>query len=163
MEHKLKNRKQTKEHIEKRIAAYKSHPRKLRDLKQRLMSKIFITENGCWQWTGAIFKKKYGNYAQIRMGRRGFSKNTKAHRVSYELFVGTVPDGLELDHLCHNTLCINPAHLEPVTHAENMKRRKDSGLEYCKHGHKYTNETTYIRLDNGRRECKICRKLRRAN
>ncbi len=154
-------RKQTLEHIARRIASCKSHPRKTRDLGERLLSKIEIDEIGCWVWKGARFKKKYGDYAQIRMGGRLDSKNKRAHVVSYEHFVGKVPEGMELDHICQNTLCINPAHLEPVAHKENCKRRKDSGLPFCRHGHKYTPETTYIRPDNGRRECKVCKDISR--
>lgn len=64
----------------------------------------------CWVWTGA---RKTGGYGTVRKndGRRKFSYS--AHRASYEEFVGPIPDGLELDHLCRNRLCINPSHLEP--------------------------------------------------
>jgi hypothetical protein len=161
MEHPLKGRKQTKEHIEKRrtsiLEKFRKYPRKLLDMKTKLFQKINKSENGCWNWTGAVFKKPYGNYGQMRVGRKGQDKIRRAHVLSYEVFVGKIPDGLELDHLCHNTLCVNPEHLEPVTHKENMKRRKDSNLPYCRHGHLYTLETTYIRPDNGRRECKLCK------
>jgi hypothetical protein len=117
-------------------------------------------KTGCWNWIGAIFKKKYGgNYGQLRMGGCN-GRVKKAHRLSYEYFIGQIPDGLEIDHLCRNTLCVNPDHLKPVTHIENCRRRRDSGLPSCKYGHKYTPETTYIRPDNGRRECKICMKVR---
>lgn len=116
-------KKQTKEWIEKRVASYKKSPRKLRDLETRLRKKYTINENGCWVWTGAVFKKTNGLYSQIRMGRVP-AKLKFAHRVAYEFYVGKVPAGLELDHLCRNTLCINPKHLEPVTHRENMARGK---------------------------------------
>jgi hypothetical protein len=160
MKHKLKGKKQTKEHIKKRVESCKRHPRKLRDLETKLLKKIKIDKNGCWIWIGAIFYKLSGSYGQIRIGRKKDNKLLRAHRVSYEHFIGKIPKGKELDHLCRNTLCINPKHLEAVSHLVNMKRRKDSGLPYCRHGHKYTKETTYIRPDNRRRECKICRKLR---
>ncbi len=134
--------------------------KKPRDIKSRILNKINIdSKTECWVWTGAIFKKPYGSYGQLRMGGR-IGKLVKAHRVSYEFFVGKYDSDLELDHLCHNTLCVNPKHLEPVTHTENMQRRKDSKLPYCRHGHLYTPETTFIRTDNGRRECKICRSIR---
>jgi hypothetical protein len=167
MIHPLAGTKQTPEHIAKRVASFKRtisiHPKKLGDIRKNLLSKIIKKDSGCWEWTGSIFKNQYGSYGQIRMGRRCANRVLRAHRVSYEYFVGKIPDGLELDHLCHNTLCINPEHLEPVTHIENCRRRKDSGLPYCRHGHKYTLETTYIRPDNGRRECMMCRKIRAEN
>jgi hypothetical protein len=159
MMHPLCGRKQTREHIAKRIASYKSHPRRLRNLKIRILNKIKTNTDGCWVWIGARFKKTTGDYGQIRMGTRNNSKVMKAHRVSYECFNGEIPTGLELDHLCKNTLCVNPIHLEPTTHIENCRRRKDHGLPYCKHGHKYTKETTYIN-PRGVRECRVCKRNR---
>lgn len=154
-------RKQTKEQIQKRVESFKRtlarNPLPLKDMSERLLSKIKKEDSGCWTWVGGKLVKPTGSYGMLRVGRVGSQKYKRAHRVSYEHFVGTIPDGLELDHLCHNTLCINPAHLEPVTHTENMRRRKDSGLPYCRHGHKWTPETTYYRPDNGRRECKLCK------
>ena len=162
MTHPLKGRKQKPEHIRKRTLAvrrtFADFPRDLVDPKVKILAKVSRNKNGCWVWIGAIFKKEHGNYGQMRVGRGG-GKLRRAHIVSYETFVGKISEGLELDHLCHNTLCVNPEHLEPVTHAENMKRRKDSNLPNCKHGHLYTPETTYINV-RGRRECKTCIKLR---
>lgn len=134
--------------------------KKPRDMESRIMNKVKIDKKtGCWNWIGAVFRKPYGNYGQLRVGGRN-GKSKKAHRISYQHFVGTFDERLELDHLCHNTLCVNPQHLEPVTHAENMQRRKDSRLTHCRHGHEYIETTTYIRPDNGRRECKVCRDIR---
>lgn len=70
---------------------------------------------GCWEWDGTLSVEGYGvfreNYRQI-----------KAHRWTYEQFVGPIPDGLTIDHLCRNRRCVNPAHLEPVTAGENARR-----------------------------------------
>jgi len=129
-------------------------------IKERILSKIAINTDDCWLWTGSRFRKPTGDYSQIRIGNRETGRVRKAHTISYEAFLGPVPKGLELDHLCHNTLCVNPKHLEPVTHSENMKRRKDSGLSHCKHGHKYTKKITYINT-RGRRECRICKDISR--
>jgi hypothetical protein len=77
-----------------------------------------------------------------------------AHRVSYELFKGPIPDGLQIDHLCRTTACVNPAHLEAVTQLENA-RRASAEITHCKNGHEYTLETTY-RDRHGWRSCRVC-------
>lgn len=71
--------------------------------------------SGCWIWTGALTTNGYG---QVRWGDR----TLRAYRLVYELLVGPIPDGLQLDHLCRNRRCVNPAHLEPVTQWENWAR-----------------------------------------
>lgn len=159
MTHALQGRKQSKEHIAKRVASNKRKPRKLVDIEYKLLKKILKREDGCWEWLGAVFKKAHGNYGQIRMGRKGEDKVRFSHRVSYEHYIGEVPRGLELDHLCRNTLCVNPQHLEPVTHYENMRRGYWVMKDRCVHGHLYSEDNTYINI-RGHRECKICRKLR---
>ena len=123
----------------------------------RIKQKIKILPNGCWEWIGAKLKKPYGNYGQIRIGTRENNKLKRAHVISYILYKGEIPNGKEIYHICRNTLCVNPDHLQAITHEENCKRRKDSGLQFCKHGHKYTIETTYINT-RGIRECRVCRK-----
>lgn len=85
-----------------------------RPLAERLWSRV-APEGDCLVWGGALGTFGYG---LIKDGRR----LVRAHRVAYELSVGTIPDGLELDHLCGNRRCVRPEHLEPVTHAENMRR-----------------------------------------
>lgn len=87
-------------------------------------------DHGCWLWTGARNKGGYGTFGKFL-----------AHRVIYELAVGEV-DGGALDHLCRNTLCCNPLHLEPVSVAENTRRGSGTiwetrrALRFCKRGHK---------------------------
>ena len=82
---------------------------------QRIASSIEVSEGGCWLWTRTCDRLGYG-----RMQFPG--KLVLAHRASYEAHVGPIPEGLELDHLCMNPPCVNPDHLEPVTHQENMRR-----------------------------------------
>lgn len=73
--------------------------------------------DGCWIWQGPDNGQGYGT---LRLP--GVRKKSYAHRVSYEMLVGPIPEGLYLDHLCRNPPCVNPDHLEPVTHAENVRR-----------------------------------------
>lgn len=75
---------------------------------------------GCWEWTGTRDQRGYGLHAETQAGVK---KRWRAHRVAYTLLVGPIPDGLTLDHLCRNTSCVNPDHLEAVSAAENNSRR----------------------------------------
>lgn len=89
-------------------------------MKHRVLAHVRTDDSGCWVWTGSRLWELYG---AIRIG----GKNVPAHRAAYEAWVGPIPDGLVVDHLCHNTLCCNPEHLEPVTRQENLKRRRKTG------------------------------------
>jgi hypothetical protein len=119
--------------------------------EERFWSKVQKTE-GCWLWmTG----KNWGGYGIFSVGE----KRVVAHRFSYELHAGPVPAGMELDHLCRTRHCVNPAHLEPVTKLENVRRgiggRKNAIKTHCPAGHAYTPENTYFVRKNSR-QCKAC-------
>jgi HNH endonuclease len=101
-------------------------------LADRFWSKVQRTDT-CWLWTAA---RTHGGYGQFGLAR---GKAVRAHRLAYELTIGPIPDGLELDHLCRVRNCVNPAHLEPVTHAENMRRAVSAwAITHCPAGHEYT-------------------------
>lgn len=78
-----------------------------------------IDERGCWRWQGQ--KNRFG-YGQLNVEVGGKRMCLRTHRVSYEAYVGPIPDGLEIDHLCRVRDCANPEHLEPVTRSENVRR-----------------------------------------
>lgn len=123
-------------------------------LLDRLLAKT-TPQGDCWLWTGSLGS----GYGRIFVD----GKTEPAHRITYEHFVGPVPDGLELDHLCRNTRCVNPSHLEPVTHAENIRRGDlalgiRSAATHCVNGHEFTPENTAPRKRNGsvHRRCRKC-------
>lgn len=126
-------------------------PRAYPPLKDRFWAKVDRRDpDGCWLWRGSKDAKGYG---AIRVSPLVCAR---AHRVSYELMIGPIPEGLQLDHLCFNTSCVNPAHLEPVTNAENMRRR-GARTTHCPRGHPYDQANTYINA-SGHRFCRACKR-----
>lgn len=118
----------------------------------RLMDKVSPEPNtGCWLWTGALSGNGYG-----RFWERG--RLVIPHRFLYIALIGEVPVGLELDHLCRNPLCVNPVHLEPVTHKVNMSRGQNAAKTHCPQGHLYMGDNLIFR--SGGRGCRACRDFR---
>lgn len=129
----------------------------------RVIPKLEISQDsGCWNWRGSTITGGYGQVSH-------HDRLTLVHRLMYMVFVGPIPDGLEIDHLCRNGSCANPAHLEAVTHSENCLRGEVGHrppLEFCKRGHRMTESNTRINTSGGRvcRECDRvrCRRTRAA-
>lgn len=112
------------------------------------------TPTECWPWKGRVDTKGYG---LILMRRNGRMLSFRAHRCSYEQYKGPIPVGLELDHLCRVLLCVNPNHLEPVTHAENMRRSGPyKRAAQCKRGHDLTG-TNRVTFSSGKSRCLACK------
>lgn len=111
----------------------------------------------CWLWTGANDGHGYGHLTRE-------DRTIKAYRYAYEICIGSVPAGLELDHLCRVPACVKPAHLEPVTHQENIRRGRRGGFAavnsaktHCtKEGHPLSGENLGINPTTGSRFCRAC-------
>lgn len=126
-------------------------------LGDRFWSKVdFLTSDiGCWLWTSATNPKGYGGYWLD-------GRNQAAHRLAYIDTVGPIPDGLQLDHLCRNHACVSPAHLEPVTSAENQLRaphakNHPANSPHCNSGHPWSENLRTV--PSGRVYCAECNRL----
>lgn len=135
-------------------------------LLERLGDKSIAGPGGCILFTGALL----AGYGQIGNGEY---KVVRAHRAAYELLVGPIPEGYDLDHLCHtrdsdctagsaclHRRCINPYHLEPVTREENRLRGGMSRKQRCLRGHPFDEANTYWMPNGAGRSCKACLRLR---
>ena len=123
---------------------------------ERFWAKVDLSApGGCWVWTAGKTSRGYGSFKLA-------ARQVPAHRVAYESLVGPVPPGRELDHLCRVRACVNPAHMEPVTHRENVLRGAGLAALHatktkCPEGHPYDEANTYVN-PNGGRECRSCRR-----
>ncbi len=117
-----------------------------------------MTSTGCKVWIGAVNSLGYG-IVQID------GERVLAHRLSYEAERGPIPEGMVLDHLCRVRNCVNPDHLEPVTHAENGRRGRSAASlqvgDVCQNGHTIAEGGLYVRA-SGKTECRKCRSVPRS-
>jgi hypothetical protein len=138
---------------------YVRKPRRTRSLEELFWSRVNKTDS-CWLWTGSIRGKGYGQTLRSN-GSRSY-----AHRFSYELVNGPIPEGLCVDHICRVRLCVNPAHLQAVTLKENLLRgisrsAANARKTLCVRGHPLSGPTMRI-TPRGTRECVICTGIRNA-
>lgn len=151
---------------------------------ERIKARVVVDESGCWLWSRSLING-YGQIGWVEGGKPGRSLT---HRAMYEAQVGSIPDALFIDHLCHNPStcrpavasdcphrrCCNPAHLKPATTRENVLRgggftADNAAKTECPQGHRYDDANTYVAPD-GARQCRTCRteqvratRARRAN
>jgi hypothetical protein len=127
--------------------------------QDRFWARVAIGD-ACWEWLGTLTSDGYGQMSVA-------GRSVQAHVLSYELNGGLIPDGLELDHLCRNRQCVNPAHLEPVTRGENQRRGMapwgiNARKTECKWGHPFDEANTLYRTP-GRRTCRECNRRHTRN
>lgn len=126
-------------------------------LEERFWVRVSQEEGGCWLWQGRVKANGYGTFSVAH------STPVNAHRWSYERFVGPIPEGMELDHLCRVRSCVNPQHLEVVDHQTNMRRAPVNGggrfwasRDHCHRGHAF--DVANTRMYKGARICRACKR-----
>lgn len=120
----------------------------IRDSKEYILSRIKVDENGCWNYPYSL---QTNGYARIQ--------GEYAHRASYEIFKSRIPEGLTIDHLCKNKICVNPQHMEAVTAVENTMRSSaipatNARKTHCMRGHPFSGNNLLVYA--GKRQCRIC-------
>ena len=124
---------------------------------------LYVDKNGpdgCWLWTGGLGTGGYGQFKRVQ------ATTDRAHRFAYELLIGPIPPGMQLDHLCRNRRCVNPEHLEPVTGRENKLRghtlnAANAAKTHCDYGHPFDEQNTYTTTRSSRC-CRACSRRRNA-
>ena len=137
------------------------------NIKRRFLTKVNKTDD-CWLWEGRV---NPGGMGQFRIAPKSKGNQTgcrlDVHKLIYLWFKGPIHNGMEIDHLCRVPTCVNPDHLDPVTHLENMHRgvaavgTHHSRKTHCIHGHPFNDENTY--WWRGKRVCRACVAINKQN
>lgn len=125
--------------------------------QERIRTYSFPDENGCWVWQR---HKDVWGYGRTSIGP---DKARGAHRASFMAFIGPIPEGMTVDHLCFNPPCVNPDHLRLLPPLENARNQPAALKTHCAHGHEFTPENTRLQRRPGGtawRSCRTCKQLR---
>lgn len=125
-------------------------------ITERFLAKV--VKGDCWEWIAFRDRDGYGKFFTHKVN--GYAVKEYAHRWSYSRWVGLIPAGMEIDHLCRNRGCVRPDHLEPVTDKVNNARSNSLSARrarqtHCRNGHELTPENVRLSARNQRR-CRIC-------
>jgi len=125
------------------------------DLSPRERFDLQTDKSGdCWEWLGSVSSRRYPSFMVD-------GRSVKVHRWIYEQEIGPIPDGLQIDHMCGNTRCVNPAHLRAVTASENTRAHWREQRGVCRNGHPMTEDNIVWRRGGKVRKCRICDRERR--
>lgn len=119
------------------------------DSFDKVVGKVQKENNGCWLWTG--YKDREG-YGRCWYKRRKYG----VHRLFYEIFVGQIPEGMTVDHVCFITACCNPEHLRLLSALDNARRQRSALKVHCKNGHELAGRNLILRKSGSARDCRAC-------
>ncbi len=128
-------------------------------LNERFWAKVSRRGTSCWIWTASTVKGGYGKFWDG-------ARLVLAHRFSYELAIGPIPEDMTVDHRCFTPACVNPTHLRLLTNRQNAQNQLATLATHCVNGHPYDAENTYLRPERyrgGRRDCRACGRERVRN